>query len=348
MRKAIISLVLMTGLSVWADDLQLQDNAPSSYTVKKGDTLWDISGKFLKKPWRWPEIWHLNRDEIKNPHWIYPGDLIVLDMSGGKPSLRLARGASMAAGGVVKLSPQVRVEGLDGEVVPAIPANVIEPFLSQPIVIQDQQLQASPRIAAGPEGRVVYGLGDFAYAIGLKEAKPGSVWQVYRQGKPLKDPSDPEGKKILAYEAVYAGDVRVDVSSDVSKLKVVKVAQEVLRGDRLIPAPAPELRNYVPHAVQSTMDAQVVSSYGDMAEVGQYYMLVLNKGQKDGLENGHVLAIYKAGREIPAENKGDPVLMTPPERIGEAMVFRIFDNLSYALVLRSTEPIKAGDHMVTP
>jgi len=348
MRKAIISLVLMTGLSVWADDLQLQNNAPQSYTVKKGDTLWDISGKFLTKPWRWPEIWQLNRDEIKNPHWIYPGDLIVLDMSGGKPSLRLARGASMAAGGVVKLSPQVRVEGLDNDAVPAIPASVIEPFLSQPIVVQDKQLQSSPRLAAGVENRVLLGQGDPVYGIGLQDAKQGSIWQVYRQGKALKDPADPEGKKILAYEAVYAGDVRVDQPGDVSKLMVVKANQEMLKGDRLLPAPPAELRNYIPHAAGANLDAQVVASYGDMTEVGQYYMVVLNKGQKDGLENGHVLAVMSQGLPIEAESKNEPARTTLSERVGEAMVFRTFDTLAYALVLRSTVPVKAGDHLVTP
>ncbi len=348
MRKAIISLLMLAALGLAkADTLQLQDNHPNTYTVRRGDTLWDISGKFLKQPWRWPEIWNMNRDEIKNPHWIYPGDLIVLDMVDGQPRLSVSRGATMK-GGTIKIRPQVRIEGLDGDAIPTIASSIIDPFLSQPKVITNEQLLTSPRIGAGGELRVVFGAGDYVYAEGLEGQKQGSVWQIYRQGKALKDPADKDEKIILGHEALYLGDARLDVVGKVSKLTILRAEREITYHDRLLAAPEPSLRNYQPHAPSFQVNAQVVSSYGDMAEVGQYFMVVLNKGALDGLEVGHVLQALKAPRLMQKVNSSDPDLYTLPEVAGEVMVFRVFDHLSYALVMRSTDVIKARDVVVNP
>lgn len=348
MRKAIISLLMIAGLTgVHADELALKSTHPDTYTVKRGDTLWDISGKFLKQPWRWPEIWNLNKNEIKNPHWIYPGDLITLDMVNGKPRLSRSRGAKMS-GGLVKLSPQVRVQGLDADAIPTIPSSVIDPFLSQPIVITDQQLKSSPRVAAGAEGRLSYGQHDFIYALGMKDEKVGSDWQIYRQGRALIDPEDKDKKKVLGYEALYLGDARLDVAGDVSKLLIVKAEREISQSDRLLAAPLPTLRNYQPHAVPADFAAKVVSTYGDMAEGGQYYMVVVNKGQQEGMEVGHVMNVLNAGRLIVKEETSEADHYTLPEEAGKLMVFKTFDHLSYALVMESTRPIKPGDILAAP
>lgn len=349
MRKAIISLLLACSLTAsFADTLELKDTHPNKYVVKKGDTLWDISGKFLKKPWRWPEIWQLNKSEIRNPHWIYPGDVIYLDYVNGKPRLRIGRGASMS-NGVRKLSPMVRVVDLnDKDAIFTIPASAIEPFLSQPIVISDEQLKASPRVAVGENQPSLFGKGDKLYGLGLAQANTGSVWQVYRQGKALIDPADPEKKRVLGYEAVYKGDVQLQKAGDVSTLLVVKTTMEIEVGDRMIAAPIPELHTYAPHAPIDSLKGQIVSGYGGIAEMGRYSMVLINLGSKQGIENGHVLSIWKAGKVIVKEDKSEITRLTPQEEIGHALVFRTFDNMAYALVMEGTEAINAGDYVKTP
>ncbi|MCB6183908.1 LysM peptidoglycan-binding domain-containing protein [Leeia sp. TBRC 13508] len=348
MRKLLVSLFMSVSIAgVHADDLTLKNGYPQTYTVKKGDTLWAISGKFLKQPWRWPELWNLNKSDIKNPHWIYPGDLITLDFVNGKPRLSRSRGAKMS-GGIVKLSPQVRVEGMDKDAIPAIPSSVIDPFLTQPKVIEEDELKDSPRVAGGAEGRLSYGQFDYIYATGLANAKEGSIWQIYRQGKEMENPDEDAEDSDLGFEAIYAADARLDVPGEVSKLTIVKAEREVSQSDRLTPAPQAELRNYVPHPVEPGFSARVVKTYADMAEGAQYYMVVINKGTSSGMEVGHVMKVFNAGRKILKEDKKEPDLLTLPEEAGTLMVFKTFEKISYALVMESSRPIKDGDILGAP
>lgn len=355
MRKSIIISALLLGglfsLSVQADTLQMQQNAPDRYVVVKGDTLWDISARFLKTPWRWPDIWHMNQEEIKNPHWIYPGDVIVLDRdAAGNPSLRLLPQDSSAGLSNSRLAPKVRVTPLDKAPIPALPLSVIGPFLSKPIVIEAGQLAKSPRLVAGPDGRVIISSGDKTYAVGLDAigAAPRTKWQIYRPGKSLPDPESKDGKGILGVEAVYLGDAELLKVDDVSTLKVSRAVQEILVGDRLVPMNEDAPHTYLPHNPKFDVKGVIVSSFNGVEESGQYYVVVINRGAKDGLERGHILQVYKQGRVTAKEDKKEPTRLTPAEQFADMMLFRVFDRVSYGLILRSEDSVHVGDEVRQP
>ena len=316
MRKTIIALlsscILING-AVCAQDapdvkVQVLTEAPDRYVVVKGDTLWGISGKFLKQPWRWPEIWQLNKEEIKNPNLIYPGDVVVLDRATGR--LRLIKNAkylgSKGAGGRTfeKRSPEIRIEATDRAAIPIISPADIGPFLSQPLVIEKDGLASAPRILASEENRVAIGAGSRAYVDGLKEGGP-KLWHLFRPGKAL---IDPETQAILGYEAVYLGDARVLKYGETSTIEVIKSVQEILRDDRLVAATTVELANMVPRAPNGNVRGRIISSYGGVAETGRGSIVTINRGTKDGMEPGHVLAISRFGKlvTLPKDNKPDP------------------------------------------
>lgn len=352
MRKSfIISALLFTGLfsfSVRADTLQLQQDAPDRYVVVKGDTLWDISSRFLKTPWRWPEIWKMNRDEIKNPHWIYPGDVIVLDKdAAGNPTLRVLPGTG---GNDSRLSPRMRVTPLAKVAVPALPMSVVGPFLTRPLVVDAATLNNSPRLVAGPDDRVMMSVGDKVYAVGLDKvgAKATSKWYVYRPGKVLPDPESTDKDASLGVEAVYLGDVEVLRVDDVSTLKVSKTVQEIRVGDRLIAADVEENGAFVPHAPASTVRGLIISSFNGVQESGQYYIVTINRGSKNGLERGHVVQAYRPPRPVVKENKDEPDRMVPAEQYADIMLFRVFDRVSYGLVMHSDRSVHVGDEVREP
>jgi len=357
MRKSIISAVLAAALAATplmaqqrSDVIRLQENVPERYVVVPGDTLWGISGKFLKEPWRWPEIWKLNRDEIRNPHWIYPGDVIVLDLSGLQPELRIGE---TARGDTVRLSPRVRSEDLSKEAVPSIPPRVIEPFLSRPLVIEPDGLANAPRIIAAQADRVYLGSGDVAYVSGIKDAKLDSLWQIYRPGGPL---IDPDSQQTLGYEAVFLGDSRVTRAGDPATIEIFGAPQEVGKGDRLVAAVPLTLNNYAPHAPAASIKGRIIATRGGLRETGPQNVVILNKGNSDGLEPGHVLALLRLGRtnveRTPSRNwyGADTVEATklPDERYGLVFVFRTFDRVSYALVMSASRTVLIGDVVTTP
>jgi hypothetical protein len=229
-RQLVVSLAMLLAMPALADTLQLQDNAPEKYVVVKGDTLWDISARFLKSPWRWPEIWNLNREEVKNPHWIYPGDLIVLDRSGAEPRLKLVKGGASGLP-TVKLSPGVRASEIGGGAIPTIPIRVIHPFLAQPRVVSAGEFDTAPFILGSNTERVILGSGDDAFATG---GKPGVTrWSVLRPGKEL---SDPETGEILGYEVEYLGDARTLVEGAPQKIRITQSAREIMPRDILVEA----------------------------------------------------------------------------------------------------------------
>ena len=312
MRKTIIALlsscILISG-AVFAEAppqtaVQVLTDAPDRYVVVKGDTLWGISGKFLKQPWRWPEIWQLNKEEIKNPNLIYPGDVVVLDHASGR--LRLVKNEKYQGRGFEKRSPETRIEATDRSAIPIISPADIGPFLSQPLVIEKDGLKSAPRILASEENRVAIGAGSRAYVDGLKEGGP-KQWHLFRPGKAL---IDPETQAILGYEAIYLGDARVLKYGETSTIEVIKSVQEVLRDDRLVAATSVELANMVPRAPSTNIRGRIMSSYGGVAESGRGSIVTINRGAKDGVETGHVLAISRFGKlvTLPKEDKPEPSL----------------------------------------
>ncbi|MGH8751137.1 MAG: LysM peptidoglycan-binding domain-containing protein [Burkholderiales bacterium] len=361
MRKHfIISLILLSGLfsaRVVAEEepIKLQDNPPDSYVVVKGDTLWDISKRFLKDPWQWPQIWGMNREQIKNPHLIYPGDVVVLDRSGASPALRLVRGGDRGgdragdrggstAGGreTVKLGPRVRAEDLARAAIPTIPYSAIEPFLSQPLVIEAGGLDNAPRIIATQDQRVVLGAGDFAYVQDMPKDK-GLDWQIYRLGKTF---FDPESQEVLGYEAIYLGQAKVAKFAEASPIEIITSKQEINSGDRLAAAVPGALVNYVPRAPNKGVKARIISIYGGLNEGGPNNIVAISKGTREGLEKGHVLALYHYSGII-KNTRGEP-LKLPDERYGLLLVFRTFEKVSYALVMQASRPVQVFDVAQTP
>ena len=332
---------------------ELAPNAPDSYTVKRGDTLWDISRLFLKRPWRWPELWGMNLDQIRNPHLIYPGQVLYLDKTDGRARLRLGR--PVGDGGTVRLSPQIRVEPLDSAI-PALSLQMIEPFLNEAIILQSNELASAPRIVASQEGRVVMSRGDLAYVRGL--SSNDASFRLFRQPKPLTDPITNE---VLGYEAMFVGIADLTrkgeetTGSDGKLLVVPDTIQittsrlEAIVGDRLTSMPLRDFNYYVPRAPQNPIDGRVVSVYGEALNAGQNQIISLNKGSQDGLEPGHVLSLLRAGRTlIDPTDPTKPTVKLPNEPQGVVMVFRVFDRTSYALILSAREQVKRGDTFTQP
>lgn len=344
MRKPIIAMILFLSLlsvtQAKAENIILRSDTPDHHVVVPGDTLWGIASKFLKDPWRWPEIWGLNREQVKNPHKIYPGDRVILEKTPQGSRLRLAD--DEAGIRTVKLSPRIRTEQSSSAAIPSIPAAAIEPFLSQPLVIEKDGLDDAPYILGSSEGRVVLSTGNTAYVSGMPEDK-GLTWQIFRPGKALKDPDKKD--RILGYEATYLGNARADAFADVSTITITRASEEVLKGDRLVPAPDTIFNNYAPHAPDFAINGRIISVYGGVTEIGRGAIVALNKGGLDGLEMGHVLAIY---RKSQAKSLKGQVVQLPDERTGLVFVFRVFDKISYALVVQSTHSIKILDAVKTP
>ena len=333
---------------------ELAPNAPDSHTVKTGDTLWGISGLFLKSPWRWPELWGMNLDQIRNPHLIYPGQIVYLDTSDGRARLRLGQAVD---GGVVKLSPTVRSSTLATSAITSIPFNLIEPFLNEAVILDADTLDGAPRIVATREGRVLMARGDTAYVRG--DLGKDTVFRIFRQVKALRDPTT---KEILGYEAPYVGTAEFVRSGDRSRVDertpslpvpdsfiVTSVRQDANVGDRLAPVIAREYGNYVPHAPEGEMVGQIASVYGDAVTAGQNQIVALNRGKGDGVERGHVLALWQDGKEIVDRTGPSPTrVKLPDERHGTLLVFQVFDRMSYALILSVKEPVKPGDRFTQP
>ncbi|HEY8605730.1 MAG TPA: LysM peptidoglycan-binding domain-containing protein [Noviherbaspirillum sp.] len=329
-------------------------NAPDQHTVVRGDTLWDISGKFLQHAWCWPQVWGLNREEIRNPHLIYPGQVVYFDRTAGRLRLGVPTGSAGAAAlQTVRLSPQMRTEGLGQQAVPAIPSNAIEPFLSQPLIVGENDLQDAPRIMATEGSRVVLGKGDKAFVLG--DLKDGTSFQVFRPGIPVRDPDD---GKIIGYEAAYLGTVKLEQPSSsqdqAHAFRVVTIKQEMGIGDRLLPVPPTPILSYVPHPPERDIGARIASVYGGVSQAGQNQIVAINRGRADGIDLGTVLELYRYGPIVkdPTEKRGwfsgKKQVKLPDSQYGSLFVFRVFDKISYGLVMQVTDTVQIGDVAKSP
>ena len=343
----------------------LNPSAPASYTVQRGDTLWRISGLFLRQQWRWPELWGMNLQSIANPHLIYPGQVLYLEKDGDYARLTTARNG---ASPTVKLSPRVRSESLSDLALPTLQMHIIEAFLAEPLVIDSDTVANAPRIIAGEDDRSMLSPGDRAYVRGPSTAPlvyaegASRSYRLFRQATPLHDPIT---KEVLGYEAQYLGQVELErgetpgiaTQKDALPVNVPgtvnirKVKEEIRPGDRLLPEPARQYLSYAPHAPQTAVQAHVVSIYGSTSvRYGtQYQVVAINKGTQDGMAPGMVLALMTTGQTL--VDKTDPQRATvqlPSEENGLAMVFRSFDRVSYALIMDIQRGVQVGDLLATP
>ena len=317
--------------------LALKPDAPDRYTVVPGDTLWSIAQRFTDSPWRWPELWNLNKDEIKNPHKIYPGNVIVLDRAKGQ----------LALADTVKLSPRMRAESTARTVIPSIPPSVIEPFLVRPLVVEPDGLDRAPTIVAAEESRVILEGGNRAFVRGMGDSKEKN-WFVYRRGPAL---IDPDNNTTIGYEAIYLGTALVTRAGEPAVIQLTSVTQEVGLGDKLVPAGKPEVPSYAPHAPNSPLQGRIISLYGGgtkLGEAGGSTVISINRGKEQGLEVGHVVALYRPGALVAERGGGAGPLTLPNDRYGLAFVFRVFDRVSYALVMKITRPVNTLDIVQNP
>jgi len=328
----------------------LQNPVPDRYVVKQGDTLWDISARFLRTPWRWPEVWGINKDAIDNPHLIYPGDVVILDMSGGTPRLRLDGaddgGASRWSSEEMqlsRLSPQMRSSDLARMPIPTIPAKLIEPFLARTLIVDAAQVAAAPTIVAATDNRVAVSAGDTAYVTGVTDMKQPH-WQVYRQGRVFQDP---DTKEVLGFEAVYLGDADVLGRGEVSTMHIAKASQEITIGDKLAIAPPQQSAPFVPRAPEQQIKGKVIAgSDNSVFEMAPYSTIIINQGERNGLQSGHVLGLFHSEGSIPnGRNKPIPL---PEQRYGLVLVFRVFDKMAYGLVMSASRPVHVLDSVRNP
>ena len=315
------------------------DSAPDTYAVVRGDTLWGIAGRFLKQPWRWPQIWQINREQIRDPHWIYPGQVIVLDRLTGTMRLSTGSGGS----GAVKLSPQVRVEA-GREAIPSIPPEAIEPYLTQPLIVETATMNDAPRVIASRQ-RVILGSGDTAYVAGIVDPSV-TIYQLFRPGRELRDP---DTGAVVAFQSDYLGTAQLTRPGNPATITITSSKMEINAGDRLVPATKPVVINYVPHAPAQPVTGRIISIYSGVASAGPSMVVAVNRGVDDGLEVGTVLAIKSFGRTIVDRTNGVRELITlPEERKGLLFIFRVFNHVAYGLITSSGEPVGVGDSVTQP
>lgn len=283
---ALLVAVLAGSAAAQSSAPGLKASHPSRYIVQKGDTLWDISGRFLNEPWRWPDVWQAN-PHIQNPHLIYPGDEVLLAYKDGRPIIRVRRR------GVQRLSPRVRAEPLADGAIPTIPVDAIQQFLLRPRVVTEEEYDGSPYILSVGQEALVARPGGKVYVRGI-ESSDVTRYSVYRKGQPYVTPGA-EGDEVLGFEAVHVADVVLQASGDPSTLVVTEMYREVLAGDRLVPVDEDQIyQNYMPRPVAEGVNGQIISVVDGVSQIGQFQTVVINLGARDGLEPGHVFAVYQS------------------------------------------------------
>lgn len=341
MKKLIIGFVVLFSMNLpsWAQEAILRDNHPDRYTVVRGDTLWDISDRFLQNPWMWPEIWHVN-PQIQNPHLIYPGDVISLTYLDGKPRITVERGT----GRTVKLSPTMHVTPLN-EAIPAIPLDAIDTFLSKSRIVEAGELEGAPYVLAGGSNRLIVGKGDNLYARGTF-ADDVAVYGVYRKGDVFVDPDTEE---VLGIQALDIGTVEMKaVERDIATTTVTRTTEEVRIADRLLVQEERAIdSSFFPSTPELDIEGKILAVEGGVSQVGKMDVVVINRGEREGVTVGNVFAVYKRGLETRDRVAGG-VVRLPEEEAGLLMVFRTFEKVSFGLVLEAEKPISTLDVIRKP
>lgn len=361
---AAVAVLLMAGrVAVAADapaaegtgNVALNPAHPDSYVVKKGDTLWDISAMFLKDPWYWPEIWEVN-PQIKNPHLIYPGDVLTLVYDGsGKPRLQVTRpGGETAAtgteaparsGGTDKLSPRIREQDL-ADAIPAVPLSVIGPFLTRGRIIERGELSKLPHIVVVRDEHLLGAAGNEVYVKG-KVGGEGQTYSVVHVGQALREPGS---WRVFGYQGTYIGDGTIRRGGNPATLFLNSTTREALAGDRLVSQSLDFPSSFVPHAPAKHVEGRIMAVMDGVENVPQYQVIIINRGSRDGLEAGHVLKIWQRGHRVLDRNAGilPRNVKLPDESAGVSMVFRTYDRISYALVMQATNGIHLRDKVRSP
>ncbi len=333
----------------WAEEVELNPAHPERYAVAKGDTLWGIAGKFLAKPWQWSEIWREN-PHIANPNLIFPGDELVLELTDGKPSLQLIRHPADEAAGLqsrpdeVKLVPTIRVEPVQ-HAIPTIPMNAIQPFLMQTKVVEAGEMEAAPYVVDFADEHIAGGAGNRIFVRGLPDS-PMQGYYVFRAGPAYKDA---ESGETLGYEALYVADANFQLAGDPSTMLITKSNRDVRIGDRILPVATEQLKmGYQPHPPPATLKGHIISVVDGVSQIGQYSVVVIDRGTADGIETGHVLEIRKSGQARTYRSGNGETFNIPSEKEGLLMVFRTYPRVSFALVLNATRAIQLNDAVQGP
>ena len=318
----------------------LNPNAPDRYVVQRGDTLWDISSVFLQDAWYWPEIWQIN-PQVANPHLIYPGDILTLTYLGGRPVIQLERGRAE------RLSPRVRAEPLE-DAISTIPFEVLRAFLSRPAILGKDQIDHLPYILSSRRNHLIAAAGNDVYIRGAN-SEVGNVYNIVHPGDKLVDPDD---NAVLGYEGIYVGQGRVRVSGDPATFFLTETTREALEGDRLLPEEPLQPVNYFPRSPDNEVEGRIISVIDGVSLIGSFQVVVINRGTNHGLEPGHVLRIWQTGEEVRDRFAKGRLLSKkvrlPDEPAGTMLVFRIFDRMSYALVMEATSEIRTLDLVRNP
>lgn len=366
-QRATAAIAAQNGIHV----SELRADAPVSYRVKPGDTLWAISGYFLKNPWKWPALWGMNQNEIRNPHLIFPGQVLILTRNGDRAMLSV--GNEVGPGGTVHLAPRVRSTPLDETAIPVLPPEAVIPFLNHGIIIPRNEFENAPRIVALPERRLLLTEGDKVYVRGNIDPDQ-KIYLAYTSPEPIRDPVTND---VLGFQANYLGKLQFSRAgvpsgqSEVGSLEttstfiITDAKQEMRVGDRLAPASSEQelLTDFTPSAAPAGIKGRVVHIYGgnSFRHASLYQVILLSQGHLDGLERGNVVALWRPGEEVRdrtapntgwdttrISNRQNTMVMTPDERYGLAMVFRTYDHLSYAIIMQATDSVELGDNFTTP
>ena len=300
LNKILISFVILLLFSTtYAVEIELNPEHPEKYTVIKGDTLWDISSRFLTKPWLWQEIWQKN-PQIKNPHLIYPSDTISLSYEDGRPILNLERAGQLVSGRNVKLSPTIR-SSENIEAIPAIPLDAIQQFLKWPLILDDDQMDGWPYVVSSYEGHLIASINNKIYIRGISEDTDMKQYSIYRKGPAYinvkKDKNEED--EVLGYEAIYVGQASIERKGDPASAIITSVKREVMIGDRLIPNSEQDFTpEFIPSSVSNNIEGNILSVLDGVSQIGQYQIVVLNLGENSGLEPGNVLGIFKSNLTV--------------------------------------------------
>lgn len=338
MKSRIIGCILGLFVSSAASAVELTDSHPSQYTVKSGDTLWDISSKFLDAPWQWPEIWLANK-QVKNPHLIYPGDVLKLVYIDGKPYIQVER--------VTVLAPGMKVLERDDAIL-TIPLEAIEPFLNSNQVLADQKAYLSaPYVLQGAEEHLVVGVGQQLFA--KTESTPWPTDKHFHVVKEGQDWVDPITQEYLGFEVIETGSIdAIELNDDIGRFLVTDSVREILPGNRLVPViPALYDLTFMPKAPEQSISGLILDVAGGVSQVGRMSVVMINKGEREALQRGDVLDVWKRG-EVVRDPVKDETVKLPDQLAGQLMVFNVFDKVSYGIVLKANRPLTVGDFVKSP